>query len=45
MFKVICSNCNRTRYWDELKDFNPDECPECGSNNITFNETDVTEEI
>lgn len=43
VYKVTCGTCGRVRYWDEAKDFDPDECPECTSKDITFKVVEVTE--
>ena len=40
---VVCGTCQRTRYWDDEKDFNPDTCPECASKDITFSTVEVVE--
>lgn len=46
MFKVVCTVCNKTRYWDAREDFSTSTCNGCGSTGekiIHWEMVDMTE--
>jgi len=42
MYKVTCQGCGRMRLWDDVNDFDHDNCPECMSKLLTVQIVEVT---